>query len=157
MNVQPVVPFALSAHWNLIVRTIMPIIQQSDVVVGQGSQFGLGDITQSFFCSPSGGSIIWAVGPVLYPSATDPLIGAKKWGARPTALVLKQSSPWTYGMLANHIWSFADAGGGEGRPDLSNTFLQPFLAFNTKHGTTLTLKRNRPATGSTSSGPCRST
>src|SRR5262245_36036679 len=132
MNVQPVVPIPLSARWNLILRTIMPIVQQSDVVVGQGSQFGLGDITQSFFFSPNGGSLIWAIGPVLYyPSATDALIGAKKWGAGPTALVLKQEGPWTYGMLANHIWSFADAGGGAARDDISNTFLQPFLAYNT--------------------------
>ena len=139
MNVQPVVPVELSANWNLIVRTIMPIIDQNDVV-GPNSQFGLGDITQSFFLSPNGGSLIWAIGPVLYyPSATDPNIGAKKWGAGPTALALKQTGPWTYGMLANHIWSFADAGGGAGRSDISNTFLQPFFAYNTKKATTFTL------------------
>jgi hypothetical protein len=140
LNVQPVVPLPLSPKWNLIVRTIMPVIEQSDVVAGQGSQFGLGDITQSFFFSPATGSVIWAVGPVMYyPSATDPLIGAKKWGAGATVLVLKQSSAWTNGILANHIWSFADAGGGTGRPDLSNTFLQPFLAYNTKTATTFSL------------------
>jgi hypothetical protein len=32
---------------------------------------------------------------IYYPSATNPLIGAKKWGARATALVLKQSGGWT--------------------------------------------------------------
>jgi hypothetical protein len=140
LNFQPVVPFKLSPRWNLIVRTIVPVIQQSDVIVGQGSQFGLGDITQSFFFSPNSGGVIWAVGPVLYyPSATDSLIGAKKWGAGPTGLILKQSHGWTYGMLANHIWSYADAGGGATRSDISSTFLQPFLSYTTKKATTFGL------------------
>jgi len=80
------------------------------------------------------------VGPVMYwPSATDERLGSQKWGAGPTALLLKQDGPWTYGILANHIWSFADAGGGDDRSDLSNTFLQPFLAYNTKSATTYTV------------------
>ncbi len=137
LNFQPVVPLHLSAKMNLIVRTIVPIIQQSDVILGEGSQFGMGDVTQSFFFSPVGGGIIWAVGPVLYyPSATSSLLGGKKWGAGPTLLVLRQSGGWTYGILANHIWSFADASGGADRPDISNTFLQPFLSYGTKAATT---------------------
>ncbi|MGH9368309.1 MAG: transporter, partial [Thermoanaerobaculia bacterium] len=57
----------------------------------------------------------------------------------PTFVVLKQQSGWTYGMLGNHIFSFADAGGGASRPDLSITFLQPFLSFATKKATTFSL------------------
>ena len=52
VNIQPVVPFGLNADWNLILRTIVPVIDQSDVVPGTGSQFGLGDTTQSLFLSP---------------------------------------------------------------------------------------------------------
>ena len=51
-NIQPVVPFDLSSDWNLITRTIMPVIWQDEVVPGAGSQFGLGDITVSLFASP---------------------------------------------------------------------------------------------------------
>jgi hypothetical protein len=139
LNFQPVVPITLSPRLNLIVRTIVPVLQQSDVLP-PGSQFGIGDITQSFFFSPASGGLIWAVGPVMYwPSATDERLGSQKWGAGPTALLLKQDGPWTYGILANHIWSFADAGGGDDRSDLSNTFLQPFLAYNTKSATTYTV------------------
>ncbi len=54
-------------------------------------------------------------------------------GAGPTAVALKQDSGWTYGMLANHLWSFA---GNDGRSDVSATFMQPFLAYTTKTYTT---------------------
>lgn len=39
LNVQPVVPMSLNAEWNLISRTIVPLISQSDVV-GNGSESG---------------------------------------------------------------------------------------------------------------------
>src|SRR5438874_13686397 len=45
-NVQPVVPFALNADWNLISRTILPITWQEDIFPGAGTQFGLGDTSQ---------------------------------------------------------------------------------------------------------------
>lgn len=43
-------------------------------------------------------------------------------------MVLKQDGPWTYGALANHIWSFA---GNDGTADISATFLQPFMTYTT--------------------------
>ena len=129
-NSQPVIPFRLSEDWNLISRTIMPVIYQDDIFPGAGSQFGLGDINMSLFFSPkkpTSGGVIWGVGPVLlFPTATDTLLGAEKWGAGPAGVVLKMSGPWTYGALANHIWSFA---GDNDRIDINNTFLQPFMAY----------------------------
>jgi len=125
-----VIPIHLNPEWNLITRTILPVIYQDDVFPGEGSQFGLGDINLSLFFSPrkpAFGSVTWGVGPVLLlPTATDSLLGAKKWGAGPTAVALTVSGPWTAGMLANHIWSYA--GDGD-RQDISNTFLQPFVAY----------------------------
>lgn len=83
---------------------------------------------------PTKGGGIWGAGPVFFlPTATDDLLGAEKWGAGPTAVVLKQEKGWTYGMLANHIWSFA---GESGRQDVNATFLQPFLTYTTKKQTT---------------------
>jgi hypothetical protein len=111
VNIQPVVPFGLNATWNVIVRTILPVIGQDDVVPGTGSQFGLGDTTQSLFLSPKEpgpGGLIWGVGPVfLWPTATDDELGSGKWGAGPTAVGLIQNGPWTYGLLANQVWSYA--------------------------------------------------
>lgn len=139
VNIQPVVPFSLNADWNVIVRTIVPVVWQSDVVPGTGSQFGLGDTTQSLFLSPKKpgpAGIIWGVGPVFYwPTATEEELGADKWGAGPTVVALKQNGPWTVGFLGNHIWSYA----GDDETDVNSTFLQPFLNYTTKKATSFTL------------------
>lgn len=137
LNFQPVIPVSVSSDWTMISRTILPISSQSDISPGSGHQFGLGDITQSLFFSPkqpSSSGIIWGVGPAfLIPTATDDLLGSKKWGAGPTAVVLKQSNGLTYGFLVNHIWSFASVGRGHdpSHPNISNTFVQPFLSYTT--------------------------
>lgn len=138
LNVQPVIPISLGKDWNLILRTIIPVISAESPVKGGEDRSGLGDTLQSFFFSPkepTGGGWIWGAGPaVFYPSGTDGL-SAHKWGAGPTAVMLKQESGWTYGLLANHIWSFS--GGGES--DISNTYLQPFLTYTTKTYTSFSL------------------
>jgi hypothetical protein len=162
LNVQPVIPISIGSDWNLIVRTIIPYIHQEDVFKGPALIFeedidgvpvdvtrgplplghvqdGLGDIVQSFFLSPKDPVAGWilAAGPVfLYPSATDDLLGSEKWGAGPTALVLQQKKGWTYGVLFNHIWSFA---GEENRRSVNATFLQPFISYITKTKTTFGL------------------
>jgi hypothetical protein len=139
LNFQPVIPVSLNTDWNLISRTILPVISQHDMV-GDSSQSGLGDITQSLFFSPkepTTGGWIWGAGPAfLIPSATDDALGLGKFGLGPTAVLLKQENGWTYGALANHIWSVAGEGG---RDDVNATFLQPFLAYTTSKQTTFTL------------------
>jgi hypothetical protein len=100
VNIQPVIPLTLTEDWNLISRTILPVIQQDDIFPGAGSQFGLGNTTESLFLSPSRtvNGITWGVGPVLYiPTATDDLLGPDKWGLGPTAVALWQGSGWTVG------------------------------------------------------------
>jgi len=139
VNVQPVVPITLNEDWNLISRTILPIIDQNDIFPGAGSQFGLGDTTQSLFFSPSHtvNGITWGIGPVfLIPTATNDLLGADKWGIGPTAVILWQGSGWTVGALANQIWSVA---GDNNEPDISSMFLQPFVSYTTKDAWTFTL------------------
>lgn len=128
-NIQPVYPIELNEDWNLITRTIVPVISQDAIFPGTGSQFGLGDITLSLFASPKkpANGVIWGVGPVLYlKTATDDLLGAEKWGAGPTGIALTMRGPWTMGVLANHVWSFA---GNDNRDDINSTFIQPFVAY----------------------------
>ena len=132
LNVQPVIPFDLNEDWNVISRTIVPLVSQNEIGPGAGSQFGLGDIVQSVFFSPkaptSGGWIL-SVGPAfLLPTGSDDLLTADQWAAGPTGVALKQQGPWTYGVLANHLWSFA---GDDDRADVSATFLQPFVTYTT--------------------------
>jgi hypothetical protein len=140
LNVQPVAPFSISDDWNVISRTILPLISQHDVV-NEGSQSGLGDTLQSLFFSPkkpTASGWIWGVGPALMlPTATDRLLGSEKWSIGPTAVVLKQTqSGWTYGALVNHLWSVA---GNGNRGNVDATFMQPFLAKGLGKGRTVTV------------------
>jgi hypothetical protein len=138
LNVQPVIPFSLNGDWNLIVRTILPIIDQDRLAPDVESTWGLGDTTQSFFFSPKAPVHGWilAIGPaLLWPTGSNGL-SANKWGAGPTVLALRQHEGWTYGVLANHIWSYADAGDARG-PEVSQTFVQPFLSWTSPTATTV--------------------
>lgn len=136
LNIQPVIPFGLNEEWSVISRTIAPVIQQNDVPPGTDTS-GIGDVLQSFFFSPKAPTAsgwIWGAGPaMLLPTASDHLIGAEKWAGGPTAVVLKQQNGWSYGALANHVWSFA---GNNERADISSTFVQPFLSYTTHTFTT---------------------
>lgn len=139
LNVQPVIPVSIGEEWNLISRTIIPVVSQDDIFPGAGSQFGLGDTMQSLFFSPkalTAGGWTWGLGPaLLIPTATDELLGGEKWGAGPTGVALRQTADgWTYGALVNHIWSFA---GDDDRSDINATYLQPFLAKSLGQGRTV--------------------
>ncbi len=145
LNVQPVMPFTLSKDLNLIMRVIVPFLSQPPLFEGGTSAFGVSDILTSFFFSPSKlvKGFTLGVGPVIsLPSTTQPTLGTEKWSAGPTFVVLKQSGPWTVGMLWNQVWSFA---GNENRQDVSQMFVQPFLAYNTKTLWTITLQSETTA------------
>lgn len=127
LNIQPVVPLPLADDWKLIVRTILPVVQQGQTAPRTGDTFGLGDTTQSFFFVPPSPEIIVGFGPAfLWPTDTSPVLGSRKWGAGPTMVVIKQTAGWTFGLLTNHIWSYS---GGGSPANVDATFLQPFLSY----------------------------
>ena len=137
-NIQPVIPFSISEDWNLITRTIMPVIYAEEPVKGFGDKSGLGDILQSFFFSPRkpvGGWIVGGGPALLYPTATDSALGTGKWSAGPSVVALRQEHGFTYGALVNHLWSYA----GWGDRAVNATFLQPFFAYTTKKNTTFSI------------------
>jgi hypothetical protein len=135
---QPVVPFSLNKDWNLITRTLIPLVDQQDFPLAALNESGLSDTTASFFFSPklpTAGGWIWGAGPVLLlPTATQDVLGTGKWGIGPTGVALKQTGPWTVGLLAGHVWSVA---GDDDRADISSTTLQPFFSYTTKSHTTI--------------------
>lgn len=139
LNIQPVIPMSLNEEWNLIVRTILPVIDAESPAPGIDDASGLGDTVQSFFFSPKKpvGGWILAAGPVaLWPTATDSQLGGEQWGAGPTALALRQKGPWTFGLLTNHLWSYA---GDNARAEVNATFIQPFVSYITSTKTTFTI------------------
>jgi len=139
LNIQPVIPISISEDWNLISRTILPVIEQDDVVPNS-SQAGLGDTLQSLFFSPKApgvGGLIWGLGPaLLLPTSTEDHLGAQKFAIGPTHVFLRQQSGWTYGMLNNHLVSF---GGTHRTEDVNSTYFQPFVSFTTRTRTTFAL------------------
>jgi len=144
-NVQPVVPFDVSEDWNLISRTIVPLIFRDTGVPGQDRINKVGDIVQSAWLSPkdvTSNGWIWGAGAAfLIPSGSN--ISAEKWGVGPTGLALKQDGPWTYGGLFNHIWDFAGSdildAHGNVQNRVNQTFMQPFLTYITPQAVTFAL------------------
>ena len=132
LKVQPVIPFDLSPEWNLISRTIVPIVDLEATTSGGKDLFGLGDITQSFFFSPkqpTAGGWIWGAGPIFLLPAGKDEFSTDNWGLGPTFVALKQQNGWTYGGLFNHVWGVTNPSGGREKTD--STFLQPFISYTT--------------------------
>lgn len=129
LNVQPVIPFHLSEKWNLITRTIMPIIKQPDLRTTSDDTWGIGDINMSLFLAPvKSEGFIWGAGPVfLFPTATDEVLGTRKWGVGPSGVGLYKHGPWVLGLLVNNIWSYA---GNNDRKDVSQFLAQYFVNYN---------------------------
>lgn len=134
LNIQPVIPVNLNSQWNVITRTIVPLISQPQLTPAQGRTDGLGDVQFSAFLSPaSPGAWIWGVGVIAQaPTASDDELGQGKWGLGPTAVALhlEKGSPWVYGALINNVWS---VGGDGDRADVNQMLLQPFINYNIPH------------------------
>lgn len=141
-NVQPVIPIELNDEWNIISRTIIPLVSEDN---GISTTSGVADIVQSAWLSPrepTESGWIWGSGAAfLIPTGSD--LSAEKWGVGPTFVALKQSGHWTYGGLTNHLWSFAGDdirdGSGEVANNINQTFVQPFLTYITPQAVTIAL------------------
>ncbi len=131
LNIQPVIPISMNENWNLIARTIFPIVSQPSFVRGQDRHDGIGDTTISGFFSPKKpafGHVIWGAGPVVtLPTASDERLGYDQWGTGLTAVALTSQGSAVFGALVNNVWSL------EGR-SFSQFLLQPFLNFNFPKG-----------------------
>ncbi len=131
LNIQPVVPVRVSREWNLVTRTIVPVISQPEFVPGQGRTNRIGDIQFSAFFSPktpAASGWIWGAGIIAQlDTASDDALGAGKGGLGPTAVALKMDGQWVYGALVNNIWSVA---GDSGRADVNTMLIQPFVNYN---------------------------
>ena len=126
-NIEPVIPIKLNDEWNLITRTIMPIINVPSLFSGTGGATGLGDINPQFYFSTKSGELIWGVGPLFtLPTATDKQLGAGKFSMGPTAVALTMQGPWVVGVLANNQWSVA----GWGKNNVNSFLIEPFVNYN---------------------------
>ena len=136
LNIQPVIPFSLDKDWNIITRTIVPVISQPGFAPGESRVNGLGDIQLSGFLSPAvpKGGLVWGVGAIAQlPTNSDDRLGNDRWGLGPTAVVLHvdRGDPWVYGALVNNVWSVSSSSSD---PSYNNFLLQPFVNYNFSGG-----------------------
>ncbi len=139
LNIQPVIPVTLNKDWNLITRTIIPVISQPAFTPTQDRENGVGDVQISGFLSPANAAgLIWGVGAIAQlPTNTVDRLGNDRWGLGPTAVALRleKGSPWVYGALVNNVWSVSSSSSD---PAYNNFLLQPFLNYNFPGGFYLT-------------------
>ena len=135
-QLKPVIPFHLTAQWNLISRTIIPLTHQPNLL-GKGYTNGLGDLNPSFFISPAKvGKVIWGLGPAfVLPTATNRQLGQGKYSLGPSLVVLTMPKRWVLGMVASNVWS---VGGESNRPYVNAFSLQYFINYNFPKGWYLT-------------------
>jgi hypothetical protein len=131
LNIQPVIPISINSDWNIITRTILPVISMPALGPDTPSLNGVGDVQFTAFLSPaSPGEWIWGAGPVVQaPTHSNSELGNDNWGMGPAFVVLHLShgDPWVYGALVNNIWSLGSSGQGG---SYNNGLLQPFINYN---------------------------
>ncbi|HEX3671148.1 MAG TPA: hypothetical protein VHT92_05525 [Candidatus Cybelea sp.] len=132
----------LSPTWNLVARTIFPIVNQPSTepppacvsAAGCPSTIGIGDTQEQLFFGPKTkpGQLIWAVGPILaFPTGSPGLLTSGKWSAGPDAVALIMPGKWVMGALVTQLWSYA---GPANRAAVNSFLLQPFVNYNLKNG-----------------------
>ena len=138
LNIQPVIPISVNKDWNIITRTIVPVISQPAFAPGEDRTNGIGDTVFTAFLSPAvPKGAIWGVGPVVQLPTDSKGLGNKNWGLGPSFVVLRleKGNPWVYGVLVNNVWSLSsDKRGGS----YNNGLIQPFLNYNFHNGAYLT-------------------
>ena len=137
LNIQPVIPIELNKDWNIITRTILPVIWQPALAPDDSHVTGIGDLQFSAFLSPANpGHWIWGAGVIAQaPTHSNAKLGSESWGLGPSFVVLHldKGDPWVYGVLVNNVWSFSG-----GAQSYNNGLIQPFLNYNLPGGTYLT-------------------
>ncbi len=139
LNIQPVIPIEIDKDWNIITRTILPVVSMPALGPEIDSTNGIGDVVFTAFLSPANpGHLIWGVGPVFQlPTNSSAELGNKNWGMGASFVVLhlEHGDPWVYGALVNNIWSLtSDKQGGS----YSTGLIQPFVNYNFEGGLYLT-------------------
>jgi len=129
LNIEPLIPFRLSAEWDLFARPSLSVTY----LPSPHEQFGLEDLQSSFFLTPHNANTwIWGVGPIVQlPTATSDGLGTGRGSAGPTAALIYSRGPWFNGVLAYQLMSFA---GDRARGSVNQTYVEPEVSYNFESG-----------------------
>jgi len=132
--IQPVLPLPLSKNWNIVSRTIIPVIN-APAAEGDRSK-GIGDIQeQIFFSNTKKHKIITGFGPVFsFPTSTNEAWATGQFATGPAFVALMITKKWVFGGVANQLWRFA---GSDVTTPISLFFVQPFINYNMKRAWTI--------------------
>ena len=149
-NIQPVLPFKLNDNWNLVTRTILPIVSQPGLAPGQGRKWGTSDtLFTAFFVPAESGDWTWGVGPVIQlPTTSNSRLGKDEWGAGVSAVALTMPGIWVVGGLVSNLWGISEDPGNE----INSLTFQPFVNYNIKNGLYLSFSPIITANWEASSG-----
>ena len=132
LEFEPVVPFHISADWNIITRAVIPFVWNPSLYPAPSVPFAVASTDASAFFSPRNtpGGWTWGVGPVVQiPTETNTSVGSTVWGLGPTAVLVKTTGPIVAGVLINNIWSLGGADSGGSRR-YATLLVEPFFNYN---------------------------
>jgi hypothetical protein len=131
-NIQPVLPFKLNDDWNVVTRTILPIVTQPRISPEQGRKTGTGDtLFTAFFVPADSGAWTWGVGPAIQlPTTSNSRLGADEWGVGASFVALTMPGRWVLGGLVSNVWGISEDPGN----DVNVFTFQPFVNYNFDKG-----------------------
>lgn len=129
LNLEELYPVRIVDQFNLVQHFVLPIIAQPELVPGQGSNGGLGDIQYiAYLTSVNQTGLVFGFGPIIsVPSAYPYALGSGKWSAGPAVSAVAVLGSWIGGVSFNQLWSFTTY---NDRPNVSQMAVQPFINFN---------------------------
>jgi len=120
----PVLSMQITEKWKTIIRPVIPInsfetvggvdisTNTTPAIIGVNfeRETGLGDIVLwTAFSNQYKAPNIFGFGTtMMFPTATEDMLGTGKYSAGPMALAFHLSDKWVLGTVAQHWWSYAD-------------------------------------------------
>jgi hypothetical protein len=116
----------------LLHRPILPIVYQPEIVPGEGSKAGLGDLSYRVYLTQKEKGFLWGIGPAfVFPTATHSRLGTEKWSVGPTIGFAAERGKWLFGAVFINIWSVA---GDSSRSSVNAFTATPFVSYRLGNG-----------------------
>lgn len=129
-------PFNLSPQWNIITRTILPVVFQPPLVPRQERIQGTSNfVSTAYFTPKHPGTFRWGIGPTLvFPTASNHRLGVREWGGGASIVLVKIGARTVSAVFITQIWSNKN----EINERINQFILQPIVNYNFPSGWYLT-------------------